>query len=149
MAVEFGFAQLPIAVRDWVATEFGAVRVVAEHVGGMSPGCATTLAAADGDMIFVKAVGAELNAQTPTLFRHEMQILAHLHDVPYRTALRGVFDDGDWVALALEHVPGRSNIQLGRALSPRSNALMPRGNGALDVASYLSTTSAMRWICSA
>ena len=101
-----GFADVPARVQAWVAAEFGAARVVIEHRGGMSPGCATTLATSRGD-VFVKAVGAALNAQTPTLFRREIATLAQLPDVTYRPRLLGSYDDGEWVALALEHVPGR------------------------------------------
>ena len=49
---------MPDHVRDWAADELGSPVVEAyEQVGGMSPGCATRLVAADGSRAFVKAVG--------------------------------------------------------------------------------------------
>ena len=38
----------------------------------MSPGCVTRLVCADGTRAFVKAVGAELNPDSPTLYRREV-----------------------------------------------------------------------------
>ena len=73
----------------------------------MSPGCATTLSNSRGGKLFVKAVGPELDPHTPTLFRQEIQVLDRLPNVSYRPAPLASFDDGDWVGLVLEHVPGR------------------------------------------
>lgn len=101
------FDAVPGPVREWISEQFGAVRVVTEHVGGMSPGCATTLATARGTEVFVKAVGPELNEQTPELFRQEIAVLSRLGEVPYRPSLLAAYDDSAWVGLALEHVPGR------------------------------------------
>ncbi|MFT4081246.1 MAG: hypothetical protein QM638_01545 [Nocardioides sp.] len=42
------------------------------QIGGMSPGCAARVRGADGTRAFVKAVGADLNPDTPTLFRREI-----------------------------------------------------------------------------
>src|SRR5579875_974154 len=95
------------SVRAWVGHQFGSVRIVAEHFGGMSPGCATTLITADGTNFFVKAVGTELNEHTPNLFRQEIAVLSQLGKVSYRPSLLAAYDDGDWVGIALEHVQGR------------------------------------------
>ncbi|PZF81472.1 aminoglycoside phosphotransferase family protein [Jiangella anatolica] len=83
--------------------------VVATHeqTGGMSPGCATRLTTAGGRRVFVKAVGASLQPDTPVLFRREIDVLGSLPPAPYRPALLGAYDDGDWVALLLEDVDGR------------------------------------------
>jgi hypothetical protein len=94
------------AVRSWLTERFGALEVVREHIGGMSPGCATTLQTGGG-RVFVKAVGPELNPDTPNLFRREISVLARLPTVPYRAALIDAFDDGAWVAVVLADVPGR------------------------------------------
>lgn len=102
-----GFGALPRGLRSWVQAAFGPVRVAADHAGGMSPGCAVTLEAADGRMVFVKAAGTPLNPQTPVLFRDEAALLSRLPGVGYRPSLLAVYDDGEWVALALEHVAGR------------------------------------------
>ncbi|HET7901913.1 MAG TPA: phosphotransferase, partial [Candidatus Nanopelagicales bacterium] len=65
------------------------------------------LVTAGGRRAFVKAVGDDVNPDTPGLFRHEAAVLGRLPDVPYRAALRGTYDDGSWVALLLDDVDGR------------------------------------------
>jgi hypothetical protein len=85
----------------------GEVCVVREHSGGMSAGCATSLRSADGRLLFLKAVGAELNPQTTDLFRYETRILPALPPAPYRPALLAAYDRDGWTALLLDHVTGR------------------------------------------
>ena len=46
------YSEVPAAVREYLRRRFGVHEVLAEHTGGMSPGCATTLATADGDRVF-------------------------------------------------------------------------------------------------
>lgn len=82
------------------------VQTWSEQVGGFSPGCATRLVAADGTRAFVKAVGTELNPDTPTLFRREIEVLELIGVDPLWAALHASYDDGQWVALLLEDVPG-------------------------------------------
>jgi len=95
-------------VHAWVEASLGSLVVTAtEQTGGMSPGCATRLVTADGTTAFVKAVGASLNAGTLALFRREIEVLRSLPPAPYRPALLGGYDDGDWVALLLADVDGR------------------------------------------
>jgi hypothetical protein len=77
-----------------------------EQIGGFSPGCATRVVAADGTRAFVKAVGAELNLDTPTLFRREIEVLELIGADPLWAALHASYDDGQWVALLLEDLPG-------------------------------------------
>jgi serine/threonine protein kinase len=107
VGVRIRFASVSPSVRSWLAARFGPVEVVAEHIGGMSPGCATTLQTLDDGRIFVKAVGVELNPDTPNLFRREISVLSKLPPAPYRTRLLDFFDDDGWVAVVLEDVPGR------------------------------------------
>ena len=102
-----GYDGLPAFVREWVDARFGPVTVLRDHAGGMSPGCATSLATADGRAVFVKAVGAELNEQTLGLFRRELELLRRLPPAPYRPALLGALDLRGWVAVALEQITGR------------------------------------------
>ncbi len=108
VGVRMAYASVPAAVRRWVDDCLGS-RVVQARTqrGGMSPGCAARLVAADGRRAFVKAVGPELNPQTPDLFRHEARVLSVLAAVPYRPGLLGTHDDGDWVGLLLEDVDGQ------------------------------------------
>jgi hypothetical protein len=102
------YAAVPAAVRDWVDATLGSPVVAAsEQVGGMSPGCATRLTCADGTRAFVKAVGAELNPDTPYLFRREIGVLEHLGAHELWARLLASYDDGAWVALLIEDVEGR------------------------------------------
>ena len=107
VGVRIDYDDVPGRVRDWVAHTLGAPVVVAEtQRGGMSPGCAARLRLADGRRAFVKAVGAELNADSGGLHRHEALVLAALPTVAWRPRLLDTFDDGEWVALLLEDVEG-------------------------------------------
>ncbi len=108
VGVRLPYAAVPAAVRAWVEHELGSPVVgTAEQVGGMSPGCATRLTCADGTRAFVKAVGSELNPDTPGLFRREVAVLEHLGEHPLWARLRASYDDGAWVALLIEDVEGR------------------------------------------
>jgi hypothetical protein len=102
---------MPPAVRAWVEDTLGApVTDVRPRVGGMSPAVAASLRAADGSTAFVKAVNPDIHPDTPSHFRHEIAVLSALSDLPpapYRAALLSTYDDGDWVAIALEDVDGR------------------------------------------
>ncbi|NYE37800.1 hypothetical protein F4692_002933 [Nocardioides cavernae] len=108
VGVRLPFAAVPAAVRAWVEAELGSpVVTTVEQVGGMSPGCATRVTCADGTRAFVKAVGDELNPDTPGLFRREVAVLTHLGAHPLWARLLGSYDDGAWVALLIEDVEGR------------------------------------------
>lgn len=108
VGVRLGYAAVPAAVRAWVDAELGSPVVsTAEQVGGMSPGCATRVTCADGTRAFVKAVGAELNPDTPGLFRREVGVLAHLGEHELWARMLASYDDGDWVAVLVEDVEGR------------------------------------------
>lgn len=101
------YPEIPERIRAWVSETLGSPVVSwSEQIGGFSPGCATRLLTADGTRAFVKAVGAELNPDTPTLFRREMEVLGLIGEHPLWAALRAAYDDGQWVALLLEDVPG-------------------------------------------
>lgn len=104
-----GYSAVPDRVRTWVEQTLGSpVVATAEQVGGMSPGCATRLRCADGTRAFVKAVGPELNALTPGLFRHEAAVLEHIGPDALWASLLASYDEPDgWVALLLEDVEGR------------------------------------------
>ena len=108
VGVRLTYDAIPAAVRGWVDAELGSpVVATAEQVGGMSPGCATRLTCADGTRAFVKAVGSELNPDTPGLFRREIGVLSHLGEHPLWARLLASYDDGAWVALLVEDVEGR------------------------------------------
>jgi hypothetical protein len=108
VGVRIGYAAVPAAVRAWVDEALGSPVVgTVEQVGGMSPGCATRVTCADGTRAFVKAVGAELNPDTPVLFRREDAVLGHLGSHELWARLLASYDDGAWVALLIEDVEGR------------------------------------------
>jgi len=106
--VRTAYPGIPARVRDWVSEALGSPVVSwDEQTGGMSPGCATRLVTADGTRAFVKAVGAELNPDSPSLFRREVEALGLIGDDPLWADLVASYDDGSWVALVLEDVEGR------------------------------------------
>jgi hypothetical protein len=108
VGVRTAYASTPEVVRNWVDDTLGSPVVeAADQVGGMSPGCATRLRCADGTRAFVKAVGTDLNPDTPTLFRREITALTLLGSHPLWADLRASYDDGDRVALLLEDIEGR------------------------------------------
>jgi hypothetical protein len=105
--VHLPWADVPERVRRW-AEEIGggAATAVRDLRGGFSPGSASRLTF-DGRDLFVKAVGLDLNAESPRMHRREAEISAGLPRAPVFPRLLASYDDGDWVALAFEAVDGR------------------------------------------
>lgn len=107
VGVRLPYAEVPLRVRDWVDDALGSpVSSWEEQVGGMSPGCATRVVTTDGTRAFVKAVGTELNSDSPMLFRREIEVLGLIGENTLWASLRASYDEGGWVALVLEDVPG-------------------------------------------
>jgi len=111
VGVRMPYDELPASVEDWVQETLGSPIVEAlPRTGGMSPAVAATVVGADGRRLFVKAVGSSVHPETPDHFRHEIAVLralSALDPVSYRAGLLSAYDDGDWVAIALEDVDGR------------------------------------------
>lgn len=108
VGIQTDFATVPPSIHHWAEETLGAPVVdIQPRFGGMSPAAAVSLRAANGARAFVKAVSADINPDTPKHFRHEMAVLAALPPAPYRAGLLSTYDDGHWVALALEDVDGR------------------------------------------
>ncbi|HEY4018715.1 MAG TPA: phosphotransferase [Pseudonocardiaceae bacterium] len=108
-----GWAEVPERVRSALF----AVGVVDEvsQPGGFSPGLASRLRLADGRRVFAKAVGRDRNPHSPGMHRREIEILGAMPaDLPV-PALLDSYDDGDWVALVIEDVEGRSPAMPWRA----------------------------------
>lgn len=61
------YGDVPSSVREQIARRHGEHEVLHEHIGGMSPGCATSVRSTTGGTLFVKAVGSELNEGTVAL----------------------------------------------------------------------------------
>ena len=105
--VHLAWARVPEAVHEWAAGLGGGTpRAVRDLSGGFSPG-ATSVLEWPGRALFVKAVGSELNPDSPTLHRREAVISAALPTSPRLPRLVETYDDGDWVALAFDAVDGR------------------------------------------
>jgi hypothetical protein len=62
---------------------------------------------ADGRRVFVKAVSADQNPESPEMLRREAAVAAVLPDGVPAPGLLGFLDDGHWVAGVYEHVGGR------------------------------------------
>jgi hypothetical protein len=75
--------------------------------GGFSPGVAARLELADGRRVFLKAVSAEVNPDSPGLYRREARVAAALPAKAPAPALLWMDEEGPWVALAFEEVDGR------------------------------------------
>ncbi|MDQ1642720.1 MAG: hypothetical protein QOJ90_2071 [Actinomycetota bacterium] len=129
------WAELPAAVHVAVAEVLGGQVVEARsQPGGFSPGSADRVVTAGGRRAFVKAVGLELNPDSPGIHRREIAVTAALPREAPAPRLLGSYDDGDWVALVLEDVDGRHPEmpwrrdelhRIVRALADMSRALSP------------------------
>ena len=99
---------MPEAVRTWAngVGGGGRPRSVRDLAGGFSPG-ATAILEWPERAVFVKAVGPELNPDSPAMHRREAVISAALPTSPRFPRLLATYDDGRWVALAFEAVDGR------------------------------------------
>jgi len=100
---------LPRHVRARIS-ELAGSQVTAETsaTSGFSPGFAAVLELADGRGVFVKAVSSEQNPASPELARAEIRVAACLPPEVPAPRLQWSSDDGDWVILGLDVVPGRS-----------------------------------------
>ena len=106
------YDSLPDRVQAWADDLLGSrVVTAASQPGGFSPGVAARVGCADGRRAFVKAVSAQVNAETCDLHRREAGVAAALPDGVGSPALLGTYDDGTWVALLFEEVDGRSPAQ--------------------------------------
>lgn len=110
--VRLTWPDAPATVHRWVAQVLGSPVVRADsQPGGFSPGVASRLLLADGRRAFVKACGAGVNPDTPRMHRAEARISAALPAHLPVPRLLAHYDDGDWVALLFEDVPGRHPAQ--------------------------------------
>ncbi len=106
--VHLPWARVPEAVQAWAASLGGGdvpPASVRDLSGGFSPG-ATSILEWPECAFFVKAVGAELNPDSPGMHRREILISSALPISPRFPRLRDRYDDGDWVALAFDVVAG-------------------------------------------
>ena len=106
--VHLPWAWVPVPVKAWAAALGGGAPpdVVRDLSGGFSPG-ATSVLEWPERALFVKAVGADLNPDSPGMHRREAVVSAALPRSSRLPHLVDVYDDGDWVALAFDAVDGR------------------------------------------
>lgn len=104
--VHLPWAGVPAAVKAWAAAVGGGEPTeVRDLHGGFSPGATAWLECPRG-AVFVKAVGEELNPESPALHRREAVVSGALPPLAPFPVLLDVYDDGGWVALAFEAVEG-------------------------------------------
>ncbi len=110
------WTDVPDRVRAAVEGHLGSpVLAAVNQRGGFSPGTAARVRCADGTRAFVKAVGTELNPDSPGLHRTEAAVSAALPSSAPVPRLRFSYDDGDWVALVFDEVAGRAPQEPWRA----------------------------------
>lgn len=136
---------VPATFRADVEAALGAQIVSAVNAdGGFSPGPAATCGLSDGQTVFIKAAGTELNPWTPGLHRREGEVLRALPDGFPAPGLINVVDDGDWVALIIERADGAMPATpLGRDTTERVLRLVERVSRAgehVDFASLAGLT---------
>lgn len=103
------WAEVPSRVRSVIEQQLGSPVVSAvSQPGGFSPGSADRVVLADGRRAFVKAVGTPVNPDSPDIHRREIAVTAQLPASAPVPRLLGSYDDGEWVALVLEDVDGRT-----------------------------------------
>jgi aminoglycoside phosphotransferase (APT) family kinase protein len=129
--------QLPASVRAAVEGWLGSPVVsAATQPGGFSPGVAARLLAADGRRVFVKAVSATPNCDSPRFHRREIRIASALPPSAPVPRLLWSYDEGGdgWVVLVYEDVEGRHPTlpwrpdeldRVMRALQELSDSLTP------------------------
>jgi hypothetical protein len=105
--VHLPWAHVPDVVHQWAA-DLGGGRpeAVRNLTGGFSPGATAILRWPDRS-VFVKAVGPDLNPESPFMHRREAVVAAALPVAGPFPRLLGTLYDGEWVALAFEAVEGR------------------------------------------
>jgi aminoglycoside phosphotransferase (APT) family kinase protein len=103
-----GWSDLPADVQRGIEAVLGGRVIGAEsQAGGFSPGTADRVRLATGGRAFVKAVSPDQNPDSPDLLRREADYLDALSRSPRVPRPIGRYDDGHWIALAMEEVDGR------------------------------------------
>ena len=105
--VRMAWPSVPAGLRYAVEQQLGGRVVEAvTQPGGFSPGVAARLKTATGTRAFVKAVGPELNPESPGIHRAEARIAAALPEGTPAPRLLGFFDEDGWVVLVFEDIEG-------------------------------------------
>jgi aminoglycoside phosphotransferase len=105
--VHLPWAEVPDRVRRWVEESTRSTVTHARDVaGGFSPGSCAILRLENGRSVFVKAIGASLNPDSPSMHRREVKVAAALPASAQAPRLLDHYDDGEWVALLFEEIVG-------------------------------------------
>lgn len=100
---------LPPYLREEIARRLGSPVVSAHSAGaGFTPGFASVLTCEDGTRHFVKAASKKAQRPFADAHREEIRRLRALPGGLPVPRLRWSFEDDLWVALGLEHLPGRN-----------------------------------------
>ena len=103
-----GWSDLPADVQRGIETVLGGRVITAEsQAGGFSPGTADRVRTDGGRRAFVKAVSPNQNPDSPDLLRREADYLDALARSPRVPRPIGRYDDGHWIAVAMEEIDGR------------------------------------------
>lgn len=116
MSTRLPWAQVPAPLRAAAEQRLGgAVTAAVTQPGGFSPGAAARLKLDSGRRAFAKAVGPELNPDSPGIYRAEARIAAALPAAAWAPGFLGVIDSGGWVLLLFEDIDGAMPAQPWRA----------------------------------
>ena len=111
VGVRLAWPSVPAGLRYAVEQQLGGRVVEAvTQPGGFSPGVAARLKTATGTRAFVKAVGPELNPESPGIHRAEARIAAALPEGVPAPRLLGYFDEDGWVVLVFEDIEGAAPV---------------------------------------
>ena len=75
--------------------------------GGYGPSLAARCGLADGRRVFIKSVSPAQNPDSPAMMRQEAYIATCLPAGAPAPALLHTLDDGEWITLVFEEVPGK------------------------------------------
>jgi aminoglycoside phosphotransferase (APT) family kinase protein len=102
------WSELPPEIHSEVARVLGGdiVEAVSQNTG-FSPGSADRVRTEAGRRAFVKAVSRHRNPDSIGMHRREVTVMRALPSAVRAPRLLGSFDNGEWVALVLEDLPGR------------------------------------------
>lgn len=104
--MRMSYDQLPPSVRAYVNEHCGGVAGAVDHPTGFSPGVAATVTTSAGQLLFVKAVSAEVNAITRDMHRREAKNLTLLAETGAAPRLIATLDEEPWTVLVTEHIAG-------------------------------------------
>src|SRR5579864_8724351 len=99
--------ELPADLRAALEEQLGStVTEAVTQPGGFSPGLAARLRLADGRRVFLKAVSADRNPESPAMHRQEARVAAALPSSVPTPRFLWSYDNEGWVALAFEDIEG-------------------------------------------